>query len=95
MYKRNLFLNKIIPFLNKPVIKVITGMRRIGKSSILKLLIENIISEDKLNTDKILYINMESMQWRDLKTDIDLYNFVMKKYEEFSSSRFYLLIDEV
>jgi len=36
MYTRNFYMDKIKPFMGKPVIKVITGMRRVGKSYFLK-----------------------------------------------------------
>ena len=45
MYERNLYWEKILPFIDRPVIKVITGMRRIGKSCILKMIIEKLDRE--------------------------------------------------
>jgi len=60
MYKRNLYIDKIKPYVNKPVIKVITGMRCAGKSYLLKLIIGNIKAE-RIIKEYIVYINMESL----------------------------------
>jgi len=60
MYKRNLYIDKIKPYVNKPAIKVITGMRCAGKSYLLKLIIENIKAE-RIIKEHIVYINMESL----------------------------------
>ena len=40
MIRRDLYTNKVKPFIDKDVIKVLTGQRRVGKSAILKLLSE-------------------------------------------------------
>ena len=45
MIKRESYINEIKKFMNKPIIKVITGMRRSGKSIILKLISEELINE--------------------------------------------------
>jgi len=93
VYKRNFFIKKIQPFIGKPIIKVLTGMRRIGKSSLLKLLIEE-ISLTIPDKDSIIYINMESLQWGHLKTEKDLYDFVMNKYNK-TGQMLSLFIDEI
>ncbi len=93
MYKRNFYVDKIKPFIGKPVIKVLTGMRRVGKSSLLKLLIEE-ISLNKPEKDLILYINMESLQWNNIKNEKDLYDLVMAEYNK-QGQMLTLFIDEV
>ena len=60
MYKRSLYIDNIKPYVNKPVIKVITGRRCAGKSYLLKLIIENIKAE-RIIKEYIVYINMESL----------------------------------
>lgn len=94
MYKRNFFLNKIEPFIGKPIIKVLTGMRRVGKSSILKLLIDSLYAKD-ISKDLIVYINMESLQWQNLKTEMSLYNYVMEEYNKNNQQKLFLFIDEI
>lgn len=90
MYDRNFFTNKIEPFVNKPVVKVLTGMRRVGKSSILKLL------KSKFNqqSNVIIHINKESLRWNFLKNENDLYDYVLAEYQK-KKRKLYLLVDEI
>jgi len=60
MIKREQYLQKIIPLIDKPFIKVITGIRRCGKSVILKQLIE-LFHESGVADRKIIYYNFESL----------------------------------
>ena len=66
MKKRDLYLNKLIQFKDKQFIKVITGIRRCGKSTLLKLFKEYLLEND-VNEKQIIYINFESMQFDDIK----------------------------
>ena len=50
-------------FIDKPVIKVLTGMRRCGKSSLLKLTYEEILKRNSVNEKNILYFNFESLEY--------------------------------
>ena len=54
-------------FIDKPVIKVLTGMRRCGKSSLLKLTYEEILKRNSVNEKNILYFNFESLEYESLK----------------------------
>ena len=54
-------------FIDKPVIKVLTGMRRFGKSSLLKLTYEEILKRNSVNEKNILYFNFESLEYESLK----------------------------
>jgi len=54
---RDKYIDKILPFLDKPVIKVLTGMRRSGKSSILLKIIDHISAKNK----KVFFVNKESL----------------------------------
>jgi uncharacterized protein len=62
MYTRNLYTDKIRPFIGKPVIKVITGLRRSGKSYFVKQVIEHLAAES-VPEQNILYINKESLEF--------------------------------
>lgn len=92
MKKRDLYLNKLTKFKDKQFIKVITGIRRCGKSTLLKLfrryLLENDVSEKQ-----IIYINFESMQFDDIKDYKLLYEYI--KEHLVAKSRTYLLLDEI
>lgn len=94
MYRRNLYLKKIIPFVNKPVIKVITGMRRVGKSYLLKLIIETLSAQKSNGPDQILYINKESLDYDFIKDYKDLHNYVKASFKSVEGSK-YLLVDEI
>ena len=60
MIKRETYLNEIKNFMNKPVIKVITGMRRSGKSMILKLISQELL-ELGVNKNNIIYITARNI----------------------------------
>jgi len=62
MYTRHLYLNKITPFINKPVIKVITGMRRVGKSFFIRQIIDKIKTQN-IDEKQIIYINKELLEY--------------------------------
>jgi predicted AAA+ superfamily ATPase len=82
LFKRDDYLNKISVFIDKPVIKVITGLRRSGKSSLLKLLIA------KLTKKKSIYINKEDTDFDFIKHYKDLDSYVK---QEINKSNLFLL----
>lgn len=92
MKKRDLYLNKLIQFKDKQFIKVITGIRRCGKSTLLKLFKEYLLEND-VNEKQIIYINFESMQFDDIKDYKLLYEYIKEHIVE--NSRTYLLLDEI
>lgn len=94
MYRRNLYLKKIIPFVNKPVIKVITGMRRVGKSYLLKLIIESLSARKSIGRGQILYINKESLDYDFIKDYKDLHSYVKASFRLIQGSK-YLFVDEI
>ena len=57
---RPLYTERILPFMNKPLVKVITGVRRAGKSALIQLLIDQLIAGG-VSPANILSINMESL----------------------------------
>ena len=93
MIKREIYINRITPFINKPVIKVITGIRRCGKSTFLKILMEN-LTDSKIDQKNILFINKDSLDFDHIKTYSDLNGFVLKKFKGVNGNK-YLFIDEV
>lgn len=72
-------------------IKVITGVRRSGKSTLL-LMFKDYLLNNNVNEDNIIYINFESAKYDDIKNYKDLYNYVKDKIK---GGRIYLLLDEV
>jgi len=93
IYKRKTYINKMIPFIRKPVIKIITGMRRVGKSCFIKQIIEQLESEG-VSSEDILYIDKESLDFEELRNFDDLNAMVTSRFPEKTRQRF-LFIDEI
>ena len=61
IFPRDRYLNQLTSFHGSELVRVITGMRRSGKSSLLKLYRDWLISEKKIEEKNIVYINFESL----------------------------------
>ena len=66
-------MDKLRKYRNTDEIKVICGIRRCGKTVLLKQLIEELI-QDGISSDNIIYISLESSKYRHIKDDIQLDN---------------------
>ena len=89
--KRDLYLNKLIAFQDTEPVKVITGIRRCGKSSLLKLMILH-LQETGITDDQILEMNFESHNFKSMTSD-SFYEYV--KDHMVQNRRMYLFFDEV
>lgn len=89
MIYRDKYVNTIKSYLDKPVIKVITGMRRVGKSTILKMISAELQSEGF----NVIYINKESLEFNFIRNYLDLYEYFKQKLN--SNIRNYLFVDEI
>ncbi len=89
--KRDLYLNKLIAFCDMEPVKVVTGIRRCGKSSLLKLMTEY-LKEKGISDECIIEMNFESFDFKDM-TEKELYNYVKDRCV--SGKRMYLFFDEV
>ena len=92
MINRPIYLNKLVSFKDHETIKVITGIRRCGKSSILALFSEYLKSTGVSN-DNILQINFEDLQYGNM-TYLELNNFIKEKLD-LAEGKFYILLDEI
>ncbi len=92
MIKRDLYMERIKPFIDKPLIKVITGIRRSGKSFILKLLKEELL-EKGVKENQIIYLNLESLEFSDIDTAEMLYGYIKEQVHK--EKRSYILLDEI
>lgn len=92
MILRPTYINKIVPFIDKPQIKVITGIRRSGKSVVLQLIKEELIKR-KVTEQQIININFESFNYSDLTQAQNLYEYVKNKIID--KQKYYLLLDEI
>ena len=89
--KRSTYLDKIKPFMGKPIIKVLTGQRRVGKSYLLYQLIQLVLEQNQ--NAAILYINKEDLAFSSLKTASDLNEYVLTNAA--NTGRTYVFIDEI
>jgi len=88
---REKYLNKVKPFIQKPIIKVFTGQRRVGKSYIMRQTIQQIEKKDKRG--KIIYINKENVEFNSIATSTDLLEYISQHSTK--SIRNYIFIDEI
>ena len=89
--KRDIYLNKLIAFQDTEPIKVVTGIRRCGKSSLLKLMAAH-LCENGVNDEQIIEMNFESYEFIKMTSD-DLYQYV--KERSLPGKRMYLFFDEL
>lgn len=89
--KRDLYLNKMIAFQDTDSVKVVTGIRRCGKSSLLKLMAEH-LKEKGIADGQILEMNFESYAFKSMTSD-DFYEYVKQHINP--DKRMYLFFDEV
>lgn len=93
MLKRDEYIKQIVPFIDKDVIKVLTGIRRSGKSVMLKLLMEELKNRG-INENQFIYINFENLKYRKLKNYKRLYDFILNKVDDKYKS-YYIFLDEI
>lgn len=91
MIIREKYLNQLIEAKDLNLIKVITGVRRSGKSTLL-LQFKDYLTNNGIDKDNIIYMSFESAEWYDIKNYRDLYNYIKSKY---NGKKLYLLLDEV
>ena len=92
MVKRELYLNRIRKFYDSEMIKVITGIRRCGKSTIMLQIIEA-LKEKGIKEDHIIYINFENYKYKSISNADGLYKYVEEKIQD--EEKYYLFIDEI
>ncbi|MDY0289176.1 MAG: ATP-binding protein [Sphaerochaeta sp.] len=93
MIVRETYMKKIHSFMDTPVVKVITGMRRCGKSVLLELSKEELIKRGVLEK-QIFSVNFESLQYEDLKDYKVLYK-AIRDAAKAAKGKLYLFIDEI
>ena len=91
MIIREKYLNKMIFAKDTEFIKVITGVRRSGKSTLM-LMFKEYLLNNKVNEENVIHVNFESAMYDDIKNYKDLYKFVKEKIRK---GKMYLLLDEV
>ena len=89
--ERPYYTDKIRPHIGKPIIKILTGQRRIGKSYILLQLMD-IIREADVSA-QIIYISKELKEFSNIQTDDDLYQHIASQLKK--DKKNYVFIDEI
>lgn len=92
MIARTTYLDQLREFIDKPQIKIITGIRRSGKSSTL-LLLKNELLQKAVAIEQIVYVNLESFTFSELRTAEKLYMYIVEKIQK--GRKTYLLLDEI
>jgi len=90
---RDLYLNQLIQFKDKKLIKVITGLRRSGKSTLLSLF-ENHLITSGVDRNHIIRMNFESFEFDEITNYKELHEYINKRILD-PNKRHYILLDEV
>ncbi len=93
MLQRKKYLDDIRPFFDVDLIKVITGIRRAGKSTLLLQIIEELRIQKKIKDDHIIYINFEDVEYAFINDYLDLNKFIKNKIND--NEKYYLFFDEI
>ena len=88
---RDLYLNQLIAFQDTEPVKVITGIRRCGKSSLMKLMIQH-LRECGVSDEQIIFMNFESMSYKNMNST-NLYDYIQNKI--IKDKTMYLFFDEI
>ena len=92
MINRPIYIDKIMAYVNTPFVKILTGIRRCGKSTILRMLMEE-IKKRGVRDDQILHYSFDSLEDEDIKTAKALFTHL--KQHLCSEGRTYLFLDEI
>ena len=89
---RDRYIEKIKNFIDKPIVKILTGMRRVGKSTILKT-IKNDVLKDVPEENKI-YMNFESFEYFEINNASSLKEYLNEKLKD-QKGKVYFFFDEI
>ena len=92
MIQRQEYIDTLINFRDKQLIKVVTGIRRCGKSTLFELY-QNYLRSDGVTDEQIISINLEEGEYDGIETYKQLYNFIIGKLAR--DKRTYIFLDEV
>lgn len=91
VFQRDIYIDRIKPFIRKGLIKVLAGQRRVGKSYLLFQLIQFIQAQDPRSN--IIYINKEDLEFDTIKSAADLNEYILSKSRKETPN--YIFIDEI
>lgn len=92
MLKREIYLSRIRGFYNSDLVKILVGIRRCGKSVILKQII-NELKEQGVDDEHIIYINFEFIEYENLQDYRELNKYIKEKIID--QKKYYIFLDEI
>ncbi len=92
MIDRPLYMDKIMAYVDTPFVKILTGVRRCGKSTILRMIMEKLKTERGIPDDRIINCRFDSMEYEDM-TAKQIYTLLKNKLS--CTEKTYLFLDEV
>ena len=92
MIDRPLYVDKIMAYVDAPFVKILTGVRRCGKSTILKMIVERLKTERNIPEDRIISCRFDSMEYEDM-TAKQIYTLLKEQLSP--DGKTYLFLDEV
>ena len=92
MVERQEYMQKLIQWKDRQVIKVVTGVRRCGKSTLL-LMFREFLEKNGVDSKKCISINFEDLRYEELKDYHKLYVYIMEHVTE--EGRYYIFLDEI
>ena len=93
LIKRTQYLEKIRRFYESNLIKVLTGVRRCGKSVLLTQIKDELIIEKNISEDHIITINFEDIRFSKIKSFNKLNDYILKKIND--NNKYYIFLDEI
>lgn len=90
---RENYLSRIRSSYDLDIIKVITGVRRCGKSILLKQIRDELLQNLHIGEDHILWLSLEDMEYEDMKEASDLNDFILRQISD--KEKYYIFIDEI
>ena len=91
--KRNYYLNKLISKRNNNLIKIVTGIRRCGKSYLLDPIFKNYLMDNGIDENHIIKLELDSIENEEYTNPKKLYDYVMKK--AIDNDTYYVILDEI
>lgn len=91
--KRNYYLNKLISKKNNKLIKIVTGIRRCGKSYLLDPIFKNYLLDNGIGENHIIKLELDSIENEEYTNPKKLYEYVMKKVVD--KDTYYVILDEI
>ena len=93
MIKRPSYLSHLIQYKDNDLIKVITGIRRCGKSYLLFNIFYNHLLDSGVDESHIIRVNLEDLENKYLRDELELYDYILLRKQD--NNKYYVMIDEI